>query len=167
MYLLFHFRHAHQVTLLALHSMKQEAFLASACDGASFAEWENTVRQISPTFVFWELVMKYETLILIFVRAHRERDFSLFVEVLEELVPLFFALDHTNYARWVPIHIRDMKSLPDSVRLEFQEHHHWVISKTGKKFSSMPLDQAHEQENKMVKGSGGAVGLTENPVAFR
>ena len=31
----------------------------------------------------------------------------------------------------------------------------------------MPLDQAHEQENKMVKGSGGAVGLTENPVAFR
>ena len=110
--------------------------------------------------------MKYETLILIFVRAHRERDFSLFVDVLEQLVPLFFALDHINYARWVPIHIRDMKSLPESVRREFLEHSHWVLSKTGNKYSSMPLDQAHEQANKMVKGSGGAVGLTENPVAF-
>ena len=41
------------------------------------------------------------------------------------------------------------------------------LSKTGNKFSSIPLDQPHEQANKTVKGSGGAVGLTENPVAFR
>ncbi|KAL9954616.1 hypothetical protein ACROYT_G042180 [Oculina patagonica] len=148
-------------------SLKQEAYLASANDEPSLADWENAMRRRSPTFLFWDLVMKYETLVLIFVRAHRERNFALFVEVLEQLVPLFFALDHTNYARWVPIHIRDMKSLPESVRCEFQERHHWVLSKTGNKFSSMPLDQAHEQENKMVKGSGGAVGLTENPVAFR
>ena len=31
----------------------------------------------------------------------------------------------------------------------------------------MPIDQAHEQNNKLVKGSGDAVGLTENPSAFR
>ena len=123
--------------------------------------------QRSPTFLFWDLVMKYEILILIFVRAHRERDFSLFVEVLEQLVPLVFALDHMDYARGVPIYIRAMKSLPESIRREFQEHRHWVLSKTENKFSSIPLDQVHEQENKMVKGSGGAVGLTENPVAFR
>ncbi len=30
----------------------------------------------------------------------------------------------------------------------------------------MLLDQAHEQHNAVVKGSGGAVGLTENSVAF-
>ncbi len=147
--------------------MKQEAFLASASEGASFTEWEESLCARSPTFHFWDLIMKYETLVLIFVRAHRERDFCLFVDVLEQLVPLFFALDHTNYARWVPIHLRDMKSLPQSIRHEFQECHHWVLSKTGNKFSAMPLDQAHEQENKMVKGAGGAVGLTENPVAFR
>lgn len=111
--------------------------------------------------------MKYETLVLMLVRAHRERDFALFVDVLELLTPLFFALDHTNYARWVPVHIKDMKSLPESLKREFQDNHHWVLSKTGKRFSSMPLDQVHEQANKMVKGSGGAVGLTENPVAFR
>ena len=100
-----------------------------------------------------------------FIRAHREKRFSLYVEVLEELV-LFFALDHVNYARWVPIHLRDMKSLPTSVRKEFEQEGHWVLSKTNTKFSAIPIDQAHEQENKNVKSAGGAVGLAENPVAF-
>ena len=31
----------------------------------------------------------------------------------------------------------------------------------------MPLDQGHEQNNEMVKGDGGAIGLTENPQALR
>ena len=35
------------------------------------------------------------------------------------------------------------------------------------KFSRMPIGQAHEQNNQLVKGDGGAVGLTENLVAFR
>ncbi len=60
-----------------------------------------------------------------------------------------------------------MKSLPVSVREEFVQQSHWVVSKTHRKFSAMPFDQAHEQENKTVKGPGGAVGLTENPSAFR
>ncbi|KAG1663860.1 hypothetical protein GQR58_020175 [Nymphon striatum] len=39
------------------------------------------------------------------------------------------------------------------------------FKKTQKKFSSIPVDQAHEQSS-IVKGSGGAVDLTENPVTF-
>ncbi len=31
----------------------------------------------------------------------------------------------------------------------------------------MPIDQVHERNNELVKGSGGAVGRTENPSAFR
>ena len=60
-----------------------------------------------------------------------------------------------------------MKSLPTAIKDEFQEKGYWVLSKTNKKFSAIPLDQAHEQENKFVKGTGGAVGLTENPTALR
>lgn len=104
---------------------------------------------------------------LLVIRAHRQRNFSLYVEAMEELIPLFFALDHVNYARWASIHIRDLKSLPDSIAKEFQNEGHWVLSKTGNKFSAIPFDQAHGQENKVVKSAGGAVGLTENPVAFR
>jgi len=42
-------------------------------------------------------------LILTFVAAHRERNFQLYVEVLEKLTTLFFAMDHIDYARWMPV----------------------------------------------------------------
>ena len=113
------------------------------------------------------MIAHYEILILIFVRAHRERNFPLYVTVLEALVPLFFALDHVNYSRWLPVHIRDMKALPQEIKDEFETRNHWTIAKSSHRYSAIPIDQAHEQENKVVKASGGAVGLTENPVAFR
>jgi hypothetical protein len=84
------------------------------------------------------------------------------------MVPMIFALEHANYARWLSVHITDMKSLPESTKTEFQEHGHWVILKTNNRFSAIPIDQAqHEQENRNVKGSGGCIGLTDNPIAFR
>ena len=85
--------------------------------------------------------------------------FFIFKISLEALIPWFFALDHTNYSRWVPIHIRDMKLLPDHVRSDLMKFL-VISSKTHNKFSLM---QVHEQNNKLVKGSGGAIGLTENP----
>jgi len=103
--------------------------------------------------------LRYETLILIFVRAHREKNVPLHVNVLEELALLLFALDHVNYARWLPVHIRDMKSFPRPIKEEFQIKGNWVISKTANTFSGILFDH--------VKGSGGCIGLTENPVAFR
>lgn len=162
---LFISRHAHQVTILALYKLKMEAF--SQCkEKPTLLEWEKA-RKSSPTFFFWDLILRYEMLVLLVVRAHRQRNFDLYVEALEELVPFFFALDHINYARWTPIHIRDMKSLPDTIAKKFREEGDWVLSKSGNEFSAIPFDQAHEQENKVVKSSGGAVGLTENPTAFR
>ena len=38
----------------------------------------------------------------------------------------------------------------------------FVVNKTNRAFSSLPTDQAHEQNNKIVKGNGGAIGLTES-----
>jgi len=43
----------------------------------------------------------------------------------------------------------------------------FTAKKTGRPFSVISLDQAHEQINALVKGDGGAVGLTENPGALR
>ncbi|GFS18353.1 hypothetical protein ElyMa_001520000 [Elysia marginata] len=60
-----------------------------------------------------------------------------------------------------------MKSLPSTTMNEFIYHKHWLLSKTDNKFSSIPFDQAHEQENKLVKGSGGVIGITQNPSALR
>ena len=49
-----------------------------------------------------------------------------------------------------------MKSLPDP-----EKQIHWVLSKTNNAFSSIPFDQAREQENAYVKGSVGCIGLIE------
>ena len=94
----------------------------------SFIDWKVRKAAQSPTFQFWDTIMNLEKLILIFVRAHRERNFELYVETLEELVGFLFALDHFNYARWLPIHIRDMKSLPAVFQEEFKKN--WVASKS-------------------------------------
>ena len=39
------------------------------------------------------------------------------METLKAIDPWSFALDHHNYARWIPVRIRDMESLPKPVHL--------------------------------------------------
>ena len=79
------------------------------------------------------------------------------------------ALDSHNYARWLSVHYRELCELPTkhpTVFAEFMERA-FVVHKTKKLFSSIALDHAHEQINAVVKGDGGAVGLTKNPAALR
>ena len=58
-----------------------------------------------------------------------------------------------------------MKALPREIRDVFKKY--WVFTKTKRKFSSMLLDQAHEQINETVKVSGGAIGLTKTRAALK
>ena len=88
--------------------------------------------------------------------------------VLDELLPWVFALDSTHYSRWLPIHVKDMLQLEHKhprVKEEFDKGK-FTVQKTAKSFSTIALDQAHEQLNELVKGDGGAIGLTENPAAL-
>ena len=43
----------------------------------------------------------------------------------------------------------------------------FVTQKTSHKFSALAHNQVHEQLNAMVKGDGGAIGITENEQALR
>ena len=60
-------------------------------------------------------------------------------------------MNHVNYSRWMPVHIHDMKSIPKPIKEKFDIQGHWVFSKTNNTFSSILIDQAHEQDN-AVKG---------------
>ena len=109
---------------------------------------------------------------LVFVRSIREGNFDMYVQSLTQTVScifFFFALDHTHYYRWLLVHIRDMMMLSEkhsSVFAEFKAGN-FVINKTGHKFSAIAIDQCREQSNARVKGSGGAIGLMENPGGLR
>ena len=132
----------------------------------SATAWRNDMQNNVLLTCIGILTLKYETLILIFIRAYSGKNFPLYVEVHEELTPQFFSLDYVNYARWMPVHARHIKSSPDSIKDVFENCSHQFISKTTNKFSAIPYDQGHEQENKIVKGSGGVIGLTEVPMLF-
>ena len=43
----------------------------------------------------------------------------------------------------------------------------FVIHKSRREFSGIAIDQAHEHNNAVIKGDGGAIGLTEDPSALR
>ena len=72
-------------------------------------------------------VLRHYTGIL-FVRARRERDFSLCVERLKELVPWLFSLDYQNYSRWLSVNVRDMEYLTRANQ-QFEVNGNWVVQK--------------------------------------
>ena len=151
-------RRAHQLACVALEKLQKEAFQVANSE-CSFEEWRRGTIEKSPTFHYWDTILSLELLILTFIRAHREKNFPLYmyVEALEAIVGYFFVFEHYNHARWVPIHIRDMLSLPDSIKENFMRC--WVVSKTKNRFSSIPIDQMHKQENAKVKGIGECLSL--------
>ena len=79
-------------------------------------------------FHYWDLILKTEVQLLIFIRTNRERNFPLYIESLESLMYIFSAHDHYNYSRWASIHLRDMKSLPGCAEESFC--HNGLLQKT-------------------------------------
>ena len=46
--------------------------------------------------------------------SQRESNFTLYLDTLSELAEWFFAVDHTHYARWLPVHLRDVVDLAET-----------------------------------------------------
>ena len=114
---------AHQTTSVALHKLQRDVYeqLHGGSEEEEFENWQDGMMKTSPPYRFWHMILQMELTVLAFVKAHRENNFTLYVETLEALVAWFFALDHINYARWVPIHVRDMKSLPRSIKTKLKQ----------------------------------------------
>ena len=167
-------RRAHQVTIAALYILKHRAYehYNQTCvedEQSEFQIWCNQREQDCPHFHYWTIVMELELRLLVYVRSLRQSSFTMYLDALTELAPWFHALDHTNYARWIPVHLRDMAELPTKhpeVAKNFNAGNFTVL-KTKRVFSAIPIDQAHEQNNACIKGDGGVVGLTDNPSALR
>ena len=99
----------------------------------------------------------------------RQGNFELYIGSLKNLAAWMFALDHINYARWLPIHLRDMLLLKHKypeVCAAFQNGG-FVVQPSNKLFSAISMDQAHEMNNKVTEGDGGIIGLTENKSALK
>ena len=169
-------RRAHQVTAAALYILQHRAYnhyclgeTRDAEDLPEFKDWCHQTGEDIPQFHYWATVLELELLVLVYVRSLRQRSLMMHVDALTQLVFWFHALDHTHYARWIPVHLKDMAELttkhPDVAR-KFSKGH-FTFQKTQRVFCLIPIDQALEQNNAYIKGDGGAVGLTDNPSALR
>ncbi len=167
-------RHAHQVTACTLFILLKKAYHDYVCNNPeedppiSFETWYTQRKTECPQFLYWFTCLELELLVFSFVRSLRTGNFDLYVNTLTKLTPWFFSLNHTNYARWMPVHVRDMCSLsvthPDVAR-EFRNGK-FVIAKSRRKFSLLAIDHAHEQNNATMKEDGGIIGLTQDPDAL-
>ena len=93
----------------------------------------------------------------------------MYVNTLKALVPCFFALNRTNYERWLPVHIKDALELKIRHPLIYKEFSNGCFTgqKSNKRFSFIALDQIHEQENLKVKQTGGAIPLLDKDNALK
>lgn len=144
-------RRVHQVTVAALYMLQHQAY-SSYCQSCTrdgqpalaFKEWCQQKEEVCPQFQYWATVMELELCVLIYIRSLRQSSFQMYLDALTELVPWFFSMDHTNYARWLPVHLKDMTELSrmhPEVAKEFNDGK-FTVRKTNRLFSAISMDHA-------------------------
>ncbi len=134
-------------------------------DYSDFNVWKENMMEKNINANYWFQVMELETILFSFIKSIREADFSHFLVCLKNIIPWMFALDHTHYARWISVFIKDLSHLDPPVYDAFQKGF-FTVKRSKRDFSNMGVDQAHEQNNKMVKIHGGAIGILDNENAL-
>ncbi len=86
-------------------------FSQKADEGQDLEDWCAERVQASPQLHFWWIILHLELTVLIYIRLVREGNFLPYIDALSRIVPWFVALGHNNYARWIPVHLRDMVTL--------------------------------------------------------
>ena len=94
------------------------------------------------------------------MRAVRERNFSLYLSSLKQVVKWYYACDHYHYADWVTAYLYDLVNLPTTPYLYkcFLDGY-FSFEKSNKKFSLMGIDQAYEQNKAVIESIGGATSV--------
>ena len=126
-------RYAHQVTATSLFILQKRAYrkyVESVKEGEetdSFSTWRSKKETMIPQFKYWNITLQIELLILTLVRSFRESSFTLYTEALVGIAAWMCALDHTNYVRWLLVHIRDMLALQSKQPEIYREFSEWEV----------------------------------------
>ena len=114
--------------------------------------------------VFWNSYLEMVKVLMNFLRATREGDQALHLECIKKMLPWFFAYDHTNHARYLPVYLAHMILLPEThpeAHALLENGDFGVQQTMSHGFSQMPVDQTIEQTlNRSTKTKGGIVGFS-------
>lgn len=144
----------HQITAAVLFQLMHEAYLQENLQNQTFDEWRSSKEKLFPMFRYWSNCLDMELLMLMFVRAHRSASYDLYINSLKAFLPWFFSVDFYNYSRWLPVFIRDLSLLPQQHPKLYEAFKNglFVVQKANRKFSAIGTDEAHEQNNGILKG---------------
>ena len=78
------------------------------------------------TKLWVELFIKPLLLCFLFIIAELEGEWPLYLEAVKNIIPLFFATGHGNYARWGLYYFSSMEALPDNVHSHFMKGEHTI-----------------------------------------
>ena len=94
----------------------------------------------------------------------RQADWKANLSSLRRSIPLFFAFGRINYFRWAPIHYEECLNLENLHPKLFEAFNRgdFIVNRTSRRSSSVPVDQALEKVyNKPANSPGGVIGLTQ------
>jgi hypothetical protein len=119
-----------------------------------------------PLSAFWMSYIDMVSIMLNLIRATRDGDWTLNLCSLHAMIPWFFAYDHSNYARYLPVYYADMSRLEDDhpeIYQEFMSGAFSVQLSSENPFGRIPVDQTIEETvNKSTKIPGGTKGFSTN-----
>lgn len=123
-----------------------------------YFKYRNEVRieNYGPTAMFWmQYNMDRVYLVLKFLRATKENNFDLHLACVQEMCPLYFAMNLHNYARYLSEYYISILNLPHSHPLP-QAYH----------VPEIQLMTIEQTINKHAKSKGGIIGFSRNYSAY-
>ena len=100
-------------------------------------------------------------IMMIYVRAEREAEWSLHLWAMQQIIPCFFAAGHVNYARYGLYRLRSRERLPESVLKRFLNGEYVMRHNPGV-WNGIWSD-IETTFMSYGKGPGGLVGVTLKP----
>ena len=121
----------------------------------------------NPDFKLWSSYMSMVEILLDFIRTEREGNWNLHLEAFAAMLPWLIIYDHTNYAKWGPVYLAEMKNLENTAPEVYAEfmNGNFVVKRSKRRFNQVPADQATEWINKTCKMQNGIIGITRNDQA--
>lgn len=122
----------------------------------------------SPMAKLWQSYIEMVLLLLRFIRATRQGNWSLHKACMKDMLPWFFAYDRTNYARYGSVYWCTMATLatthPDAE--DALASGELSVQRSDHPFAQVAVDMAIEQTvNRDTKTPGGLIGMSTNASA--
>lgn len=150
-------------TLDKLGTAEFDNFLRSAEFAAIYEKFSDTVKNLEkkgPTSKLWIQYIKMITLVLGFIDAERSGNFEQHFQVLQKMIPIFFASGHHFYAKYSMLYLQQMlklhKIMDITVYDNFVNKGYFTIRRSERFWSGVWSDMTIEQVlMRSIKCAGG------------